>query len=235
LISDDAGTPTAYGQGVHDHLVALAGATATPTTTPNFKTTPTNTPVSGTLSVQIENNGLDNTQESDYGVDVINNGSSAATGVSWRLYFTAAYGITPTNYVIDHYNDYLNGSSVAAPTITGPTLAFQSTYYYTFTFGGTSIPAGGTWQSTGRIRLSDWSLNNVTSLDWFHKIFPTTFTTTIYVPAYLSGTIAWGLEPGANNGPTPTVTPFRTSGATSTPGTPTAIIVLLRTSIPGIL
>lgn len=255
LITDYAGTPTAYGQGFKDHLALLkqnwtatptntwtpGGPTATPTRTftPTFTATPTNTPVTtGVLRVQVFNNGLDNTQESDFSIKTINTGSSAISAVSFRLYFTADFGVAASNYVIDRYNEYVNGTSSPASTITGPTLAFGSTYYYTFTFGGTSLPAGGGWELTGRIRLSDWSTNNIASNDWYHTIFPTAYADTIYIPAYINGVIAWGLEPGSGGGgptPTRTLSPSVTLTASVTitsSRTPTATLNSTATNTP---
>src|SRR4029077_11592952 len=178
------------------------------TFTPTFTPTPTSTPVTtGPIKVQVDNNGLDNTQESNFSIRTYNTSASAVSGVSFRLYFSTDFGVAPTMYVIDRYNEYLNGGSVAASTLSGPTLAFGSTYYYTMTFGGTSLPAGNYWEYDGRIRLSDWSQNNITSNDWYHTLFPAgSYADTIYIPAYLGGVINWRLEPGQTGGPTSTPT-----------------------------
>ena len=238
LINDFNGTPNAYGQGYKDHLTALqalwtatptktwtpGGPTATPskTFTPTATITPTYTPVlNGGLKAQIINNGLDNTQETNFGVKITNTGGSAVTGVSFRLYFDADFGLQGSSYIFDRYNEYLNGGSAGTATITGPTLVSGSTYYYNVAFGGGSIPAAGVWELTGRLRLNDWSQHNITSNDWYHTGITTSYADTLYVPAYLSGVLAWGLTPaGSGGGGGPTNTPTRTNtpvGPTNTP------------------
>ena len=248
LINDaTTGEPNAYGQGFKDHLAALKAAwtptptntwtpggptaTASKTFTPTATITPTFTPVlTGGLKAQIIVNGVDTTQETDFGVKVINTSSSALSGVSFRLYFDADLGLPGSSYILDRYNEYLNGGSAGTATITGPTLVSGSTYYYNFAFGGTSIPAGGTWELTGRIRMNDWSLHNITSNDWYHTGISTTYTDTYYIPAYLSGTLAWGLTPGGGGGG-PTLTPTNTGVVVST-NTPTRTPT--RTNTPAI-
>jgi hypothetical protein len=274
LINDaTTGAPNAYGQGFKDHLAALKAAwtptptntwtpggptaTASKTFTPTATITPTFTPITnGGLKAQIINNGLDTTGETDFGIKIINTGTSAVTGVSFRLYFDADLGLAGSAYILDRYNEYLNGGSAGTATITGPTLASGSTYYYNFAFGGTSIPAAGVWELTGRIRMNDWSAHNLTANDWYHTGLTTSYADTLYVPAYLSGTQAWGLTPGAGSGgptptrtltlavtntPTRTMTVSPTSNATSTrtltatvTKTPTSGASPTRTNTPGI-
>jgi len=95
--------PTAYGIGFRDHFLALK-ALWTPTPDqyldsrrpdgdcledlhPNPHHYPTFYPhPERRLKAQIINNGLDSTSETDFGVKITNTGSSAVTGVSFRLY-----------------------------------------------------------------------------------------------------------------------------------------------------
>ena len=245
MILDTSGTPTAYGQGFKDHFAALkASWTATPTNTwtpggptatasktftPTATITPTFTPIVGGLKAQIINNGVDTTGETDFGIKITNTGSSAVTGVSFRIYFDADLGLPGSAYVLDRYNEYLNGGAAGTATITGPTLVSGSTYYYNFAFGGTSIPAAGVWELTGRIRMNDWSAHNITSNDWYHTGITTSYADTLYIPAYLNGVQAWGLTPAGSgtggatptnttvvNTPTRTVTPSLTLNVTAT-------------------
>ena len=256
LINDaTTGEPNAYGQGFKDHLAALKAlwtatptntwtpggptATASKTFTPTATITPTFTPiVNGGLKAQIINNGLDTTGETDFGVKITNTGTAAVTGVSFRLYFDADLGLAGSAYVLDRYNEYLNGGSAGTATITGPTLVSGSTYYYNFAFGGTSIPAAGVWELTGRIRMSDWSAHNLTANDWYHTGITTTYADTLYVPAYLGGVQAWGLTPAGSGTGGTTVTPTNTS-VTNTPTrtptvSPTSNVTVTRTVSPTI-
>jgi hypothetical protein len=113
LITNYNGTPTAYGQGLHDHLIALAGgsgSTPTPTPTPRPTNTPTPTPtprptntpaptpsptpVSG-ATCQVHYSVV-NQWSSGFqaGLTITNTGSSAINGWTLRFTFPGSQQIT---------------------------------------------------------------------------------------------------------------------------------------------
>ncbi len=213
--------------------ITPGGPTLTPTKTftPTFTPTNTATPVTGgALSVQVRQSGNDNTQEAQFYVKVTNVSTNILSNVSFRLYFTLDNGQPASNYVTEKFGEYLNGGSSPSATVTGPTLASGSTYFFTYTFGGgtASLTPNSYWEYNGRIRLSDWSLNFSAANDWWHTIFSTTYQATTYIPAYVNGVLAWGQEPGGSGGPTATprpatATPTKTTAPTFQPPTNTPV------------
>src|SRR5258706_997982 len=117
--------------------------TTAPSLTPTLTRTPTitNTPAPG-LSFQInKGNGVDNTQETGFNFLLKNTGASAASNLSTRIYFNTDGSNAGSAYVLEKYYDQ---SGVA--TISGPTLACGSTYYFTVIYGTASLAACGQWE-----------------------------------------------------------------------------------------
>jgi cellulose 1,4-beta-cellobiosidase len=173
------------------------------------------------LKVRIQNGGSDSTQQSQFNFIVANTSSAAISNISVRVYFQLDGSQPASKYVFEKYWDQ---SGVA--TTSGPTLASGSVYYYTVSFGSALLAAGGSWQFNTAMHLNDWSQNFSAADDWFHTGYamgalPGSATDTNYIPAYVSGSKVWGLEPGstpgtASNTPTRTNTPVNSATFTNT-------------------
>lgn len=196
------------------------GSNPTATFTPLGPTaTRTNTPTSGgALKVQLVSGGTDNNQQSAFHYRVQNTGSSAVANISVRIYFNLDGSQAASKYVLEKYYDQ---SGVA--TISGPTLASGSTYYFTVNYGTTSLAPGAAWEYHTALRLSDWSANYAGSNDWWHTsgAMPASYTDWANIPAYVSGSRVWGNEPGGSATATNTPVP-PTATRTNTPVGPTA-------------
>jgi hypothetical protein len=188
--------PTNTATSTSTGVTATATKTATSTTTATATASATSgTAVSGVLKVRIENGGTDSNQQSQFNFLVMNTSATAQSNITVRIYF-ALDGTQPVSkYVMEKYWDQ---SGVA--TVTGPTLASGSIYYYTVSFGTTALAAGGSWQFNGALHLSDWSPNLDPSNDPFHAGYatgalPAAFTDTTHIPAYINGSLVWGVTP----------------------------------------
>jgi hypothetical protein len=206
----------------------VSGPTPTPSFTPTGPTptftrtfTPTNTPTitqtpSGTLRVQVSGGGTDNGQQTQFRLRIQNTGTSARSNISVRLYFTTDGSNAASSYVLEKYYDQ---SGVA--TVSGPTQATGTTYYFTINYGTASLPAGGTWGFDTSMHLNGWGSTYVATNDWWHTsgTLPAAFSDWTTIPAYVSGAKIWGDEPvvGPTNTPTRTPTPSRTPTITFTP------------------
>ncbi|HET9912928.1 MAG TPA: glycoside hydrolase family 6 protein [Anaerolineales bacterium] len=183
---------------------------------PTFTPTRTNTPGSGALKVQVSAGGTDNNQQTAFRFRVQNTGSSAVSNISTRLYFTLDGSNAASNYVLEKYWDQ---SGVA--TVSGPTQASGSTYYFTVNYGAASLGAGSSWEFQTSLHLANWGSNYSSANDFWRGsgTLPAAFTDWSTIPAYVSGSRVWGNEPGgATNTPvTPSVTPSRTNTPTRTP------------------
>ena len=227
------GTPTPTSTGPTPTRTNTPTITRTPTITdtPTITQTPTktNTPLPG-LSLKIQAAGGDNNQQSGFNVQLSNTGAASLSNISWRLYFTPENGNAASGYALEKYYDQ---SGVA--TVSGPTLACSSTYYYTISYGATALPAGSVWAYNTAFHLSSFGTTYDGSNDWWHTGYavgalPAAFTTDTYLPGYLNGGLAFGGEPtcsGVTSTPTRTATPTAVISSTVT-STPT------RTFTPGI-
>jgi cellulose 1,4-beta-cellobiosidase len=202
------------------------GPTATPTNTAiGPTTTRTNTPTTGgALKVQLVTGGTDNNQQSAFHYRVQNTGSSAQSNISVRIYFNADGSQAASTYVLEKYYDQ---SGVA--TVSGPTLASGTTYYFTVNYGTASLPAGGAWEYHTSIHLNNWANNYSSANDWWRMTgtLPASYADWSNIPAYVSGSRIWGAEPGGIN-PTNTNTATRTN----TPAGPTFTPTRTNTAIP---
>ena len=209
LINDYLGTPNAYGQGLKDHLNAVVPG-------PTVTSLPSPTIGPGALQVQIEGSGSDNNQQTGFTYLVSNPGGWALANISVRIYFTLDGSNAASAYVLQTNYDQ---SGVA--TVSGPTLASGNIYYFTVNYGTTALGPGGSWQFQTALHLSSYASTFDGTNDWYHTgyaagAFPAGYTNTNYLPAYVNGTLAWGLEPGGGT-PVPTYTPTRTPTVTNTP------------------
>jgi len=176
-------TPTATGTKT---------STPTITQTPTKTFTPTITATGGTgggLKVQLQSGGTDNTQSVSFNIQVMNTGTTALTNISFRIYFTLDGTQLSTNYTLEKYFD---ASGVA--TITGPTLASGSNYYYTISYGTAMLNASSSWGFQTALHLSDWTSNFSSTNDWWHtaSAMPSSYTDWPIIPAYVNGTLTWG-------------------------------------------
>jgi hypothetical protein len=140
----------------------------------------------------VDTAGTDNTQQSAFNFKVLNAGASAQSNISVRIYFTLDGAQTISNYVLETYYDQ---STIA--TVTGPTLASGSTYYYTVSYGATTLGVGMSWSYQACLHLVDWSNNYSGTNDFWHTTgtLPASFTDWPTIPAYVNGTLVWGTTP----------------------------------------
>jgi len=211
LINDYLGNPTAFGQGFKDHLNSvLPGATVTPL--------PTTTIGPGVLKVEILNGNGDSAQQSAFRYQVTNTSGWPVSNVSVRIYFTPDGADTGAMYTMENQYD---SSGVA--TVSGPTLASGNTYYFSVNYGTAELGSNATWIFQPSLHLTSWASTLNVSNDWFHTGYaagalPASYTATNYIPAYVNGALAWGLEPnGGTAVPTFTVTKTPTAGLTTPP------------------
>lgn len=243
----DASRPTSWGTRIIDGANGLratsieasvySGGTVTPTpttVTPTATTvtptpttvTPTPTTVTPTpcgaacagdgLKVQMVNSGTDNNQQSAFKLRVQNTSSSAKSGISMRVYFTTDGSEAASNYTLEKYYDQ---SGVA--TVSGPTQASGSIYYFTVSYGSASLAAGAAWEFHTAMHLKNWASTFAAVNDWWHGTgaLPASYTDWASLPAYVGSSLAWGAEPG---GVTPTPTSVTPTPTTVTP-TPTIV------------
>ncbi|MBK9924831.1 MAG: glycoside hydrolase family 6 protein [Anaerolineales bacterium] len=203
------------GSGTSTNTPVPASLTASRTNTPPG---PTNTAVSGgAIKVQLSGSGTDNNQQSGFNLRVRNTGASAVSNISMRVYFTLDGSQAASTYVLEKYYD-----QSSAATISGPTQLSGSTYYFTVNYGTASLAAGAAWDFNTALHLNNWASNYSSSNDWWRSTgtLPTSYTDWSNIPAYVSGTRIWGVEPG---GSTSTNTPVpATATKTNTPVGPTA-------------
>ena len=212
----------------NDNLPGGGGPTNTPGG-PTLTPTRTQTPVSGgNLKVQLHLSGSDNTKRSDFYYRVVNIGSTTQSNISVRVYFTLDGSQPASKYVLEKWWD---GSNAA--TISGPTQASGSTYYFTVNYGSASLGAGVAWELQTTLHLNDWGGNYNATNDWWHTSgsLPSAYTDWAQIPAYVNGSLAWGSAPGGTPIPTftrtntplgPTATSSPSPTRTNTPAGPTA-------------
>jgi len=160
------------------------------TATPNV---PTNTSVStGALKVQLITGGTDNNQQSAFHYLIRNTGSSAQSNIFVRIYFTLDASQPASSYVLEKYYD-----QSGAATVSGPTLASGSTYYFTVDYGAATLAAGADWEYHTALRLSDWASTYSGTNDWWHTngTLPVTYIDWNGLPAYVNDSRVWGTEP----------------------------------------
>lgn len=164
LISDYSGTPTAFGAGFKQHLIALAGGTVpTPTPTPTSGTTPAPTPTRGTTPTPTPTQpagssschvvyAITNQWQGGFqaSLSITNTGSSAING--WSLVFSFANGQTITQ--IWNATSSQTGSKVTVTNVS---------YDASIAPGATQNTVGflGSWTSTNAVPTS-FALNGVT-------------------------------------------------------------------------
>lgn len=214
-------TPTFTPSRTNTPSFTPTGVTNTPTRTPTVVTntpTRTNTPGTGNLKVQLAGSGTDNNQQTGFRYRVQNTGTSALSNIAVRVYFTTDGSNAASAYVLEKYYD-----QSGAATVSGPTQASGSTYYFTVSYGTASLPAGGAWEYQTALHLSSWGSTYNGANDWWHTTgaLPASYTDWTTVPAYVSGGRVWGSEPFSGPTNTPTNTATRTNTPSMTPTGPT--------------
>src|SRR5262249_47986126 len=173
---------------------ALPTATRTPTATQPPPTTATQPAATGSLRARLElmPGGHDDAQRSDFYYRLVNSGSAAVTGITLRLYFTPDNGQAPAKYVLEKWWDQSGAASVA-----GPTVLSSSAAYFTVSYGGASLPPGGTWEYQTTLHLSDWSYSQSAANDWWHTTgpLPTTYADWPRLAVFVNGTLTFGATP----------------------------------------
>ncbi len=163
--------------------------TNTPTSTLGASPTRTQTPGTGSVKVQVISAGPDNTQQTTFNFKVLNTGTGPQSNISVRFYFTLDGSQPASNYTFEKYYDQSN-----VATITGPTLASGSTYYFTVNYGTASLGTGMSWTFQTNMHLTDWSNNFSGTNDWWHTTgaLPASFSDWASIPAYVNGVLVWG-------------------------------------------
>ena len=215
--------------------ITPGGPTFTPSLTRTRTLTPTitNTPAPG-LQIRIQGAGTDTNSQTSMNLQIVNTGSGSLSNITWRFYFTPENGNAASSYFLEKYYDQ---SSVA--TISGPTLACGTTYYFTVSYGTTPLAQGGVWAYNTAFHLSSFASTYDSSNDWWHSGYavgtlPPLFTNHAYLPGYVNGSLIWGTEPNCGGG-TATATPTRTftPAITNTPTrTPTRTLTPAITNTP---
>ena len=196
--------------------ITPGGPTLTPTRTPTITLTPTitNTPAPG-LQIKLQSASNDTNSQTSVNLQVLNTGATVLSNVSFRWYFTPDNGNAASAYTLEKYYDQ---SSVA--TVSGPTLACGNIYYFTVSYGTTSMAMGTNWAYNTAFHLTSFASTYDSSNDWWRTPYaigalPTAYTIQTSIPAYTGSTRIWGSEPTCS-GVTATVTPTGTKTSTPT-------------------
>ncbi|HET9913296.1 MAG TPA: Ig-like domain repeat protein [Anaerolineales bacterium] len=165
------------------------GCESYPVLVPKGASTPVPPP---NLKVQVISGGTDNNQQTQFRYQVQNIGSSAASNIAVRIYFTLDGSNAASSYVLEKYWDQ---SGVA--TVSGPTLASGSIYYFTISYGSTSLAAGSLWEFQTSLHLSSWASTFSSTNDWWHTTgaLPSSYTDWPTIPAYANTSVVWGSPP----------------------------------------
>jgi lysophospholipase L1-like esterase len=208
------------GVPTNTQTITPGGPTLTPSNTPTktLTPTPTNTPIPH-LQINMQSASTDTNSQTSVNLQIVNTGVGSLSNLSWRWYFTPENGNAASTYVLEKYYD-----QSAAATISGPTLACGTTYYFTVSYGATTLAPGATWAYNTAFHLSSFgstydSLNDFWRNGYASGALPLAFTANPSIPAYLNGSRIWGNEPNCG-GITPTntpVTPVITNTPTRTP------------------
>ena len=203
----DQGALNAVIQGSSPCTTCTATPSRTPTRTPTI--TPTAcAPSCGSFAVSIKSSGTETTGVSPFNFSIKNTGTSAVTGLSSRIYFTLDGANPASNYSFAMYYDGSGAGVVGAPV-----QLTSRIYSFPVNFGTASLAAGATWEFQISFHLADWATTFNPVDDWYHtgyalNALPAAYTLTSYIPVYVNGSLASGIEPGM--GPTPTSGPSKT-------------------------
>jgi endoglucanase len=214
-----ATTTTGWPSGTSTSMASTttSGApTTTVVTTTSLGGSTTTIAGGGGLRARVQNGGTDSTQQSQFHVQLANLGTTAATGMSYRIYFTLDGSQAVSKYVFDKYWDESN-----AAVVSGPILDSGSTYYLTVSFGPASLAAGGSWQLHGSLHLSDWSNNQTAANDFWHTGYsvgglPANYTDSGFIPVFVGANKVWGSTPTVNPPTTTTLAATTTTNAATT-------------------
>ena len=138
-------------------------------------------------------------------MNIINNGSAALdmSSVTLHYYFTAD-GVTSLVFSCDYAGPYMNNvvtfscaNVISAFVPMGSASTMYADTYLELSFTSTSLPAGGTASVNFRIHDASYSVNFNQANDWSHMstLSPTVYNDADFVTAYVSGALAWGIEP----------------------------------------
>ncbi len=207
-------------------IAVTVGPSRTSSLTPTITKTPTITMTvdpQTNLQVQIKGNGTDNNQQTGFSYVIKNNGAITVSNLQARIYFTPDGANPYSGYILEKYHDGSGGATVGAPVQISSTI-----YYIPVNYGAASLAPGGQWEFQTNLHLISWGSTFNGANDWYHTGYaatalPAAYTTTSYIPVFVSGGLAVGAMPGttpqATNtpGPTFTVSPTATVTRTFTP------------------
>lgn len=154
-------------------------------------------PVTGHVKVQYktnDTNATDNQFRPQF--NIINTGteSIALSNVKLRYYYTID-GDKPQQFNCDYAA--LGGSDVRGTFVKLNNAVALADYYLDISFGdgaGSLAPGASSGDIQVRINKNDWSNYNETN-DYSYDSTKTSYTDSTKVPAYVNGTLVWGLEP----------------------------------------
>jgi len=220
-------------------IVVTTGPTRTSSLTPTITKTPTITMTVDSrtnLAVQLKGNGTDNNQQTGFSYVITNNGTISVTNLQARIYFTPDGVNAISDYTLEKYYDGSGGATVGTPV-----QISSSIYYLPVNYGTASLAPGAQWEFQTNMHLISWGSTFNGANDWWHigyaaAALPAAYTTTSYIPVFVSGGLAAGTMPGVTpqitNTPGPTSTVTKTSTITLTP---TIIFTPTRTLTPATL
>ncbi len=148
---------------------------------------PTQVP-GGALSTEIKTSTVNN-QQAQFQIRLRNTGG-AQSNVSFRIYFTVENGRAASNYVLDTYWD-----QSGAANISGPTQHSGNTYFYTVSYGSTSLGSNASWEFHGSLHLNDWRNDFNPGNDWWLGVTGNSFQATNRLPVYVNGSLVAGSQP----------------------------------------
>ena len=192
-------------------------AASNATATPEMTTTPA---VTQDVTLIARIGGNDNEQQTEFGYQITNTGSSPQGDLSTQIFFSPDAGRSYTDYTLDLFYDSSNAASVS-----GPVQWDANTAYFVVTYGTSTLASGGMFEFQGQLRFTDYAFGYDSSNDWWRVGLTGDYTATDNIPVYGDGTLLSGQEPDGSTiptatpappTPTPTLAPTVTPDATST-------------------
>lgn len=155
-----------------------------------FDSTQVSAPEVAAVSAEIQTVNVNN-QQGQFRIKLVNEGNTAVSDLSMRLYFRRDGRVGGNSYRIDSYWEQSGGM-----TISGPFRENGRTWYFELDYGSMELAAGQSWQFNGTMRLNGWSSDFDGSNDhWLTVQSNGSFAETDYLPIYIADELAFGQEP----------------------------------------